>query len=433
VPHYSVIIMRAGTGPLYINAAGCHYPAMTEPRTTRRRAVERLLAAVRTLGPELLPPRQAAGRVAARDGTTGADVPGKPCSLRDGFAVRTEDTAGATQQAPVRLIVTRTVRADSPHGGILDPGDAARVLTGGPLPEEADAVLPEEDVTQDGETILVPEPAKPGWFVRPIGGEIARNSTVLRAGTRISPQAAGVLMRASSGSLAVHPVPRARVLALGSELADPDDGKPTQSGRFPADNLVLVEGFLRRCGVNVVAKGVLPDYLDMVAGALSGDLPDLVITSGGTGRSERDFAHQAAEQAGFTLLFNGVDMRPGRNVFGAVRDRTLLLGLPGPPAAVFACLHAIALPLVRRLSGLADPHEPTTARLTQGFGVRQGCEWIVPCTLGRKGSTLTATPLMDRDIPPLLAVGQAHGAAILQGGRTLHAGDDIELAVAGLE
>ena len=96
--------------------------------------------------------------------------------------------------------------------------------------------------------------------------------------------------------------------------------KPTQSGRFPADNLVLVEGFLRRCGVNVVAKGVLPDYLDMVAGALSGDLPDLVITSGGTGRSERDFAHQAAEQAGFTLLFNGVDMRPGSAAAEAPRN-----------------------------------------------------------------------------------------------------------------
>ena len=428
-----MIIITGHPPPLYNPAARCHTRAMTQTRITRRQALETLLAAVQPLGPEFLPSRRAVGRVVARDAATGADVPAVPCSLRDGYAVRSQDIARATPESPVRLVITRTVRADSPHGGLIEPGDTARVLTGGPLPEEADAILAEEDVTEDGETILVSEPTRPGWYVRPIGGEAGRGSVVAEAGTRLTPQAAGVLMRALSAPVAVHPVPRARVLALGSELADPEDAHPSALGRFPADNLVLVGGVLRQCGVTVTAQNVLPDFLNTVTAALSADLPELVVTSGGTGRSERDFAHQAAEEAGFTLLFNGLDFRPGRNVFAAARGRTLLLGLPGPPAAVFACLHALALPLVRRLSGLADRAEPTTARLTQGFDVRKGCEWIVPCTLGRKGATLTATPLIDRDIPPLLAVARAQGAAFIPGGRTLHAGDEVEIATAGLE
>jgi len=405
---------------------------MTKARITRSRAVRRLLDHVAPVEPALVAPAEAVGLAAAKDLAATADVPGRATSLRDGYAVRVEDIEGA-DRAPRRLAVTRTVRAEAHEGGTVAPGEAVRVLTGGLVPHGADAVLAEEDVTELDGAIEVNEPARPGWFVRPPGGEVPAGAAVVPAGTVITPQAAAVLMRTGSRTLAVHPAPRVRAWALGSELADPADPHPPATARFAADNLVLVGGLLRRAGAEVIETGVLPDDPAEVAAALSAELPDLVVTSGGTGRSERDFALQSAEAAGFTILFNGVDMRPGRNVFGAVRGRTLLLGLPGPPAAVFACLHGIVLPLVRRLRGLAEPEEPLTARVDQGFSVRPGSEWVVPVTLRRHGPELVAVPLIDKSLPPLLAVSLAHGAALLEGGQGLLPGDSVPVISASLE
>jgi len=405
---------------------------MTQARITRSRAVLRLLDHAAPARPALIAPAEAVGLAAAADLSALADVPGRASSLRDGYAVRTKDIEGA-DRAPRRLAVSRTVCAESRDGGTIAPGEAVRVLTGGLVPHGADAVLAEEDVAVLDGAIEVREPARPGWFVRPPGGEVPAGAAVVPAGAVVTPQAAAVLMRAGVSALAVHPAPKVRALALGSELADPADPHPPATARFAADNLVLVGGLLRRAGAEVVETGVLPDDPAVVTEVLSAELPDLVVTSGGTGRSERDFALQSAEAAGFTVLFNGVDMRPGRNVFGAVRGRTLLLGLPGPPAAVFACLHGVALPLLRRLRGLAEAAEPLTARVEQGFSVRPGSEWVVPVTLRRQGPELIAAPLIDKSLPPLLAVALAHGAALLEGGQGILPGDSVPIVGAFLE
>ncbi|WP_419786109.1 molybdopterin molybdotransferase MoeA [Pseudodesulfovibrio sp.] len=396
---------------------------MSTKRIDRHSALKRLMAHAQAIEPELVSPVEAVGRVAARDIAAKGDVPEHASSLRDGYAVRTPDIATA-DRAPVRLAVSRTIRAESADAGTILPGEAVRVLTGGMVPLGADAVLAEEDVTEFDGAIEVSEPENPGWFVRPPGGEVPAGAPVVAAGSIITPQAAAVLMRAGASALPTCPIPRVRAFALGSELADPEDPHPPASARFLADNLILVGGLLHRAGVDVVETGVLPDKPETVTAALAAEQPELVITSGGTGRSERDFALQSAKAAGFTILFNGVDIRPGRNVFGAVRGGTLLLGLPGPPSAVFACLHAIVLPLLRHLRGLTAPMEPLIANVDQGFSVRPGPEWVVPVTLRREGPELVATPLIDKGLPPLLAVSLAHGAALLKGGQGLLPGDN---------
>jgi molybdopterin molybdotransferase len=114
-------------------------------------------------------------------------------------------------------------------------------------------------------------------------------------------------------------------------------------------------------------------------------------------------------------------------MFAARRGSTLLFGLPGPPAAVFACFHAVVLPAVRRLRGLADPTTPLTARFETGLSARPGGDWLVLCSLRRRGAELLATPLTGKDTPPMLAMGLAHGVAVLAGGDAVLPGHEVEI------
>jgi len=393
---------------------------------SRQRAIRDLLGQTSPMMPEEMRPFEGVGNVTAEAVTAVCQVPEQACSVRDGYALRAEDIERATVLKPVRLEVKQAIHAESRNPASLGPGEAARVLTGGPAPDGADSVLAEEDVEIDGSAIMVREPVRKGWFVRPAGGEIDAGTLIAPQGHIISPQAAAVMTRTRTGQIKVHPNPTVRLIALGSELIDPtihDD--PT---RFPADNLVLQRGLFESSGVTVIDATVVPDDKSTLISMLSDtSLPELIVTTGGTGRSERDFARTGALESGFTMLFEEVDIRPGRHVFAAVRDNTLLFGLPGPPAAGHACFHALILPVIRRLRGLPDQTEPLMAQFTQGISARPGSEWLVQCTLKMQGAHLTATPLAGKEVPPMVGLSQANGLAILQGGDAILQGEEAEV------
>nr|WP_287411399.1 molybdopterin molybdotransferase MoeA [Pseudodesulfovibrio sp.] len=393
---------------------------------SRQRALRDLLRQTRPMPPKETPPFEGVGNTTAETVNAVCQVPEHACSVRDGYALRTDDIERATVLKPVRLRVKQAIHAESRNPKPLGPGEAARVLTGGPVPDGADSVLAEEDIEINGSFIVVREPVRKGWFVRAAGGEIDAGIRIAQQGQIISPQAAAVMTRTRTGLIKVHPKPTARLIALGSELIDPtihDD--PT---RFPADNLVLQRGLFESSGVTVIDATVVPDNKSTLISLLNDTtLPELIVTTGGTGRSERDFAQTGALESGFTMLFEGVDIRPGRHVFAAVRDNTLLFGLPGPPAAGHACFHALILPVIRRLRGLPDQTEPLMARFTQGISARPGSEWLVQCTLKMQGSQLTATPLAGKKVPPMVGLSQANGLAILQSGNAILPGEEAEV------
>ena len=398
---------------------------------SRKDAVQKLLRHVRRADVRTVAPMDGVGLVAGLDVPALSDVPEHACSVRDGYAVRSGDVARANPMSPVRLDVKGCLHAESANPDSIEPGTAVRVLTGGPVPPGADAVYAEEDVREKGGHILVAEPVRSGWFVRAMGGEIAAGTAIIASGSEITPQAAAVMTRTRVDSILVHPRPRARLMSLGSELAKPGPAPAERiapgTTRFPADNLVLLRGLFEAAGAVVEQTGVIPDDREMLVSVLSGpDLPEIVVTTGGTGNSERDFAYEAAMKAGFEPLFQRIDVRPGRNMFAAARGNTLLFGLPGPPAAGHACFHAVILPVIRKLRGLAEP-EPRTARFTQAINARPGSEWLVQCRLEIQGSTLTATPLAGKTVPPMHGLAQAHGLAVLQSGQTLTPGDETEI------
>lgn len=322
---------------------------------SRCRAVSLLVR--HALRPEALqlPPEQAIGLVAATQVLAPVPIPEHPCSLRDGYALRSTDVANARKHTPKRLSLGETIRAETTHLPPLPPKGAVRVLTGGLLPTGADCVIAEEDAVVEQEMLVINTPIKQGWFIRQKGDELPCDAVLVAADTIVSPQAAAIMVRAGIETIQVFPKPRVHVIALGSELINPDD--PSGKGRFPADNIVLAAGLANSFGAEVQQRTVLPDDKDSIVQDLTSDNPpELILTSGGTGRSERDFARTAAQEAGFSILFDGVDIRPGKNVFGAFRKGTVLLSMPGPPTAVFACLHALVLPLINALSKKIQPN-----------------------------------------------------------------------------
>ncbi|MGE4293151.1 MAG: molybdopterin-binding protein [Desulfovibrio sp.] len=410
-------------------------------KLTRAQAVDLLVQCAALAAPVARAPWEAVGLVAAQDVFAPSGVPECPVSLRDGYAVCAGDTAQATPDQPLRIAALGRLTADARDPAPLTPGRTVRILTGAPLPPGADAVIPFEQLAvrpqEDQDFIFLDAPAQAGTFILPQGGDLPAGCLLARAGERISAQAAAVLTRARVEALDILPRSGFAMFGLGSELAAPaTHGDPT---RIPADNIVLVTNLLRGWGLDAVRCDVLPDDRTAIAQVLEqtaqGDArPALIVTTGGTGRSERDHARQAAMDADFHPLFQGLDVRPGKNVFAALRSDpgkpdVLLLGLPGPPAAVFACLHGLALPLARHLRGLL-PDAGLQAMLAHGLRTRQGSEWLLPCALELKHAQLSATPLHGEEWPSLRALARARAVAVLPPDSDLASGGLVELLCA---
>ncbi|RMG32790.1 MAG: molybdopterin molybdenumtransferase MoeA [Gammaproteobacteria bacterium] len=300
----------------------------------------------------------ALGRVLASDVTSPLDVPGHDNSAMDGYAVRAADTG----EGGALLPVSQRIAAGHP-GGPLAPGTAARIFTGAPMPEGADAVVMQEEVEVDGERIRIGRRVESGENVRPRANDVARGDVVLRAGERLRPQMIGLL--ASLGIPEVEVVRRLRVALLntGDEIIEP--GLPLAEGQIYNSNRYTLTAALQQLGCEVVDPGPVEDTLEATRAALreAAAQADLVVTSGGVSVGEEDHIRAAVEAEGELALWR-VRMKPGKPLaFGRVGD-TPFIGLPGNPVSVFVTLCLFGVPFIRIAEGrrVAFP-EPMRARL----------------------------------------------------------------------
>lgn len=389
---------------------------MTEEPISRDLALERVRHHIRTHFPgmETVSVTDALGRICAQDLFAAHSTPATAKSSVDGYALLAADTAEAAPETPVTLRVEGEVRPSTSAPGALVPGTACTILTGGTLPQGADAVVPfEETVIAEG-TITLTQPLKKHMHVRAVGSDLKVGTRVLRRGEDCTPTALACL--AVSGVLQV-PVclpPKALVLAVGNELSALD-AQPNP-GQMPADNLLLAAGLLRQRGVADTQAKVSVNSLHDVAEALknAGEV-ECIVTTGGTGPGQRDFMLQAVQDAGFTPLFQGIKLHPGKSVFAATRGRTLLFALPGTPWAVFALMHALVLPAACWLRGRSLPVPmPVLARpLFMPPPAPQGWEKLTACTINGLRAELLVTPLLDRSRESRLDMLEAQGLLLV--------------------
>jgi molybdopterin molybdotransferase len=307
----------------------------------------------------------AAGRVLAAEVVAEVAVPGFDRAAMDGYAVRAEETFGASAYNPLPLRVVGTClpgRAPSPTR--IGPEMAARIMTGAPLPAGADAVLPAEQAREDGGVLRITEPISPFRHVGRRGEDIAPGRTVLSVGRVLRPQDLGLLASLGVGEVPVVPAPRVAILITGDELL-PCGARP-EGYRIVDSNSVMLAALVRRDGGEVISMRLLPDRPEAIREALQIEA-DLVLVSGGSSVGEEDHAPRLVAELG-ELPVHGVALRPasptGVGFLPGGPARPVFL-LPGNPVSCLCAYDLFTGRALRRLAGRPAglPYRTLPARL----------------------------------------------------------------------
>ena len=324
---------------------GCASPGLL----TVEQAIEKTLSAASPLvQTETVDILDALNRVLAEDLRSTIDVPGYDNSAMDGYALRSADCPVAGTE----LAVSQRIPAGQ-VGTLLQPGTAARIFTGAPIPEGSDAVVMQEMCTRTADTVTINAEVKAGSNVRLAGEDIKKHGIVLQAGKRLRAQELGLLASVGLGELKVKRKLTVATFFTGDELVTP--GQPLAAGQIYNSNRYTIRGLLQAMDCEIIDLGIVPDTLEATVEVLkkAAACADLVITSGGVSVGEEDYVRIALEQLGELSMWR-IAMKPGKPVaFGKV-DNALFMGLPGNPVSVFVTFLIFARALILKLQGVED-------------------------------------------------------------------------------
>ncbi|MGQ0612142.1 MAG: molybdopterin molybdotransferase MoeA [Planctomycetaceae bacterium] len=325
-------------------------------RTEVARAVEMVDAATGPLPEERVAVTCAAGRVLARDVVAPADVPGFARAAMDGYAVIAEETFGATPADPRPLRVVGESFPARPASARVSPGHCVRIMTGAPIPEGADAVVPFEQVESRGDSARIAAPVPPGKNVGQVGEDARAGTILLRAGRLLRPQDVGVLSSAGCAELPLVRRPRVALLMTGDELLPP--GARPAGYRIADANSPMLRALAERDGALPLEPLYVRDDGEAVRQALldAVEAADCVLVSGGSSVGSEDHAPAVLAREG-SIDFHGVAMRPSSPAgMGRLRGIPVFL-LPGNPVSCLCAYDFFAGRALRRLGG-RDPHWP---------------------------------------------------------------------------
>lgn len=301
------------------------------------------------------------------------DMPPADNSAMDGFAFAFNGWA-----PDKALQVVGRSYAGHPLTESVTPGSAVRIMTGAPVPDGCDTVVPLEDVEEIGETILIQKDCKPLQHIRFAAEEFQKGDLLLQAGTCLRAGEIGLLAAAGFARVPVHPAPRVAILSTGDELVEL--GEQPGPGQIVNSNLHLLSARLREAGAEIIPLGIaLDDEADLDQRLKSGLQADLLLTSGGVSVGDKDQVQDAFGRHGFEKIFWKVAIKPGKPVlFGKIGSQPVF-GLPGNPASSAATCELFTIPALRRMAGHKDPLPPrlkvTLSEAVRGGGKRQAFLW----------------------------------------------------------
>ncbi len=398
-------------------------------------AQERILSFFKPVETENLPLAECAGRVLAEDIAAATDLPPFDNSSMDGFAVRAADAAGASPASPRTLRVVADIAAGAALQMILAPGEAARIMTGAPLPEGADAVVPVEDTdfnerapgTPAPAQIQVFQPAEAGGFVRPRGMDARAGQVVLAKGHRLRPQDIGLLAMLGAANVSVYRKPRVALFSSGDELLAVE--QPLTAGKVHDSNSYALAAQVESAGADCIRLGIAADTratIEVLLEQAAASRADLILSSAGVSVGAYDFVKEAVEAHG-QLDFWRVNMRPGKPLaFGNYRG-VPFFGLPGNPVSAFVTFEVFARAAIEKLSGLNGSSRPRTRVRLDEAVESDGRESYLRAVVRPADGVLSARLTGHQGSGNLLSLVQANALLIVPAGvKSLPAGREVE-------
>jgi molybdopterin molybdotransferase len=387
-------------------------------------ALEQILSRVRPLPGERVDVLASLGRVLAEPVRSTRVIPPWANSSMDGYAVRATDTRpGATLQ-----VVGRVVAGALPDR-TLGPGEAMRIFTGAPLPEGADAVVPQEDVDAAESRITLRAPSERGAFVRPAGEDVRAGDLVLESGTPLGPAEIGLLATLGRSQVEVSRRPRVAILSTGSELADL--GTEPGPAQIPNANTYSLMAQVMEAGGVAMNLGVAPDRLDTIGERIRrGREADVLVSSAGVSVGDLDLVREALVDAGAELHLWKVNMRPGKPItFGSLGERPVF-GLPGNPVSAMVTFELFVRPALLAMQGRRGTSRPriraVAAERIVNRGSRRG---YLRVSLDARDGRFLARLTGDQGSGILRSMVAADGLAVVHPDMIVEKGNDVEVLV----
>ena len=325
--------------------------------TTVDEALDKILSHIHPLGFEKVSVLDSLGRVAGEDIHARRDIPPFDNSAMDGYAIRSQDVEKASSNHPVRLEVIEDLPAGSISTKKLQKGKAIRIMTGAPVPKEADAVIPVEDTKKENGSALILRAATPGENIRRSGEDVKKADRVISNGDMIRPAEVGMLVSVGRSFVSVYQRPLVSILCTGDELVDVDGD--LDEVKIISSNSYTLGAQVKDCGAIPLQLGIARDRKEEIEEKLrQGIRADVIISSAGVSVGDYDFVKDVMKQLGMEMVFWKVAMRPGQPLaFGTIGGKPVF-GLPGNPVSSMISFEQFVRPSLLKTMGLRKLFRP---------------------------------------------------------------------------
>jgi molybdopterin molybdotransferase len=380
----------------------------------------KILNSIRPLPPRKMSILDALDCFAAEDAVARLPLPMFDNSAMDGYAVAAGDcNKGA------RLQVVGEQPAGIDRKLCISKGEAIRIFTGAPIPKGADAVVMQEDVSREGEEIVINADAEPGEFIRQRGCDLAEGQKILETGEQITAPKLALLASQGLEKISIGGEVRVSIVSTGDELASP--GEKLEPGQIYDSNSVLLRGLVNRCGATVASLEHCADNSQALRTAFrAAAKSDVVIVTGGVSVGEHDLVRQTLRHLGAEIGLWRVAIKPGKPFMFGHLERVCFFGLPGNPVSAFVTFLQFVRPAILKMMGAADLELPrVSARLAADIGNESDRAHYLR---GKLENEMFA-PIGRQESHALFGLSQSNALVRLEAGESLKAGDKVEAQI----